>query len=365
MLRFAVTLGSLSLLSAACGDDSAAPVCTPGMSVACTGAGGCAGGQTCNAEGTAYGACDCSGTDAGPAVDAGPVADGGSDAGAEDGGPGTCDVVANTGCGAGERCAWAIPAAGTGEARCAPEGTVDAGEECTGDPESGLDDCRGGLVCVTGTCRAICALDGSTACPTNTACRMYSGLFEDEGGGVCDPICDPVTQERLTDGAAACGSAIVSEPDTGCYGALDGPFTCVPVAAAAASRTHGSEVPPPPYLNSCAPGHTVLVYDGTYVCVAFCTPGETYVGSIANRDGLSPHTCTARGATGTTEECRYVHAFQTTPNALGNEYGVCLDYARAGAPPPLPSCTTLPNTDTDGDGVPQHVQYGCGPRSDL
>ena len=43
-----------------------AEVCTPGQSVACVGPGGCAGGQACNADGTAYAACDCGGsTDAG------------------------------------------------------------------------------------------------------------------------------------------------------------------------------------------------------------------------------------------------------------------------------------------------------------
>lgn len=47
--------------------ETSAEVCTPGQSVACVGPGGCAGGQACNADGTAYEACDCGGsTDAGP-----------------------------------------------------------------------------------------------------------------------------------------------------------------------------------------------------------------------------------------------------------------------------------------------------------
>lgn len=46
--------------------DTGGEVCTPGRSVACVGPGGCAGGQACNASGTAYGTCNCGGsTDAG------------------------------------------------------------------------------------------------------------------------------------------------------------------------------------------------------------------------------------------------------------------------------------------------------------
>lgn len=55
----------LSLLfagTAGCSDPaSSAGTCVPGASQACTGAAGCSGGQTCNAEGTAYGTCDCGG----------------------------------------------------------------------------------------------------------------------------------------------------------------------------------------------------------------------------------------------------------------------------------------------------------------
>lgn len=67
--RFVVS--SAVLLSAACvvvacvGDDvtpsgPGTTSCTPGTSTACVGPGGCAGGQTCNAQGSGYGACDCS-----------------------------------------------------------------------------------------------------------------------------------------------------------------------------------------------------------------------------------------------------------------------------------------------------------------
>lgn len=47
-----------------------ADTCTPGASVACTGPGGCTGGQVCSNDGTSYGSCDCddngNGDDSGP-----------------------------------------------------------------------------------------------------------------------------------------------------------------------------------------------------------------------------------------------------------------------------------------------------------
>jgi hypothetical protein len=51
--------------------DATSQLCMPGRSVACTGVGGCAGGQACNADGTAFGVCDCGGSN-----DAGTPADG-------------------------------------------------------------------------------------------------------------------------------------------------------------------------------------------------------------------------------------------------------------------------------------------------
>ncbi|MFK8003078.1 MAG: hypothetical protein AB8H86_26145 [Polyangiales bacterium] len=73
-LFFAVSL----TVSFGCGDDSTPSTCTPGASVACVGAGGCAGGQVCNADGTAFGECMCGGADTGPS---------GSDADTPDSGP--------------------------------------------------------------------------------------------------------------------------------------------------------------------------------------------------------------------------------------------------------------------------------------
>jgi hypothetical protein len=61
---------SPTLSSSAAQEAGAMTVCTPGASVACTGPGGCAGGQVCNANGSAFGACDC-GSSAGTSIEAG------------------------------------------------------------------------------------------------------------------------------------------------------------------------------------------------------------------------------------------------------------------------------------------------------
>lgn len=97
-------LAALALLlffgsSAACSKDNAnGRSCTPMASVACVGAGGCAGGQACNAEGTAYGACNCGAAasdDGGSALEGagGGPRDSGGDRGSVPSGPPTTGAV--------------------------------------------------------------------------------------------------------------------------------------------------------------------------------------------------------------------------------------------------------------------------------
>jgi hypothetical protein len=250
--------------------------------------------------------------------------------------------------------------AGAPGGRCAPDGTVAIGGSCTRDAD-GLDDCTNGATCVGGTCRRFCRQAGAPACPADYTCGIYSGILDESTEGVCDPTCDPVTQVRLFDDAPACGSPDPGAPTLGCYGPLEGPFTCVNVPSTALG--HGG-VPMPVYLNSCVPGVAAAVrYEGDVTCVAYCSPAVTYMGNDSLRTGNPPHTCGARGATGLNEECRFIHVLQGTPNAFGNQYGLCLDHARIAATSGMsfPSCSALPDTDTDGDGVPQHVEHGCAP----
>ena len=68
----------LVLLVLGSGCSPAPAVCVAGASVACTGPGGCAGGQVCNAAGSGFEACLCGAADAGISVDANPSPDGGS-----------------------------------------------------------------------------------------------------------------------------------------------------------------------------------------------------------------------------------------------------------------------------------------------
>jgi hypothetical protein len=74
------------LLGAVWSCSSNSPKCVAGQSAACAGPGGCSGFQVCGADGT-YGACQCSGVDAGSSD--GGTADGGpTDSGAADSGNG-------------------------------------------------------------------------------------------------------------------------------------------------------------------------------------------------------------------------------------------------------------------------------------
>jgi hypothetical protein len=108
-LRFLAACAALSL---ACGSSSGgsgtSTSCTPGASVACVGAGGCQGGQACNADGTGYGDCVCGSGDDGGATDAASgdssttdssLADSATETGSTDSGiPGETGVDGGGGC---------------------------------------------------------------------------------------------------------------------------------------------------------------------------------------------------------------------------------------------------------------------------
>jgi hypothetical protein len=399
---------TLSLWIAGCGEEDDAPLCTPGASVACVGPAGCAGAQVCNTEGTELGACSCGpGPDGGPrdmgtdggigdsgthdtgtedsgTQDSGTLDSGTQDSGTNDTGPddsgtnedaavGPCNLVAQTGCEVGERCTWIEDIDNEGHAQCVIDGTVQPLAPCVPAGAGAPDDCVAGHVCLAGTCQEICTtVDG---CGGDFACTPYLGFGDDETTGVCDPRCDPVSQTRLYDDAPACGSPNPGAPSRGCYGYLNGPFTCVPVALGAETRTHGT-VPigtaNGPVLNGCAPGHLPFSTDlfGVYICRAICAPVESVLGSSAQRQGAAPHTCPARGATASTAECRFSSLFTPNPTDVVPGVGICLDTAESfydhdmdaqTDPIPWPSCATLTSDDANEDGLPDHVSWGCGP----
>lgn len=76
---YAVAASGVLVVFLACGSSSdgttSAQACTPGQSAACTGPGGCSGGQVCSPSGTFYGDCVCGGSDAGNASDSGNAGD--------------------------------------------------------------------------------------------------------------------------------------------------------------------------------------------------------------------------------------------------------------------------------------------------
>lgn len=306
----------------------------------------------------------------------------------------SCDPVAQTGCSTGKKCTWVRSSASAGALGCVPAGTVARGGGCRyadGGVASGTgyDDCAKGLVCLggadagqVGTCAAICDANDVASCtPSDTwSCATYTGVFQSGEAaaiaGVCDPQCDPVTQVRLSDGAAACGSPDSSSPAFGCYGApgrtQPSRFLCAPAGDAA--MTEGAVLDLPIYLNSCAPGYAPLLRESTassaVVCSAFCEPVDTTLAAHAAPGGLAPHDCQSAGGTATSE-CRYwwwMESAETPPSIWSNAIGACFDHARYqydadrdGTPEtPVPSCTTLSSTAFNFDPVVSDAEYwGC------
>jgi len=297
-----------------------------------------------------------------------------------------CNPVTQTGCGTGQKCTWVkIDAASSlGKVACVADGSVAKAGSCQFGPDgetTGFDDCAAPGVCVGGKCEEICSLSPDS-CPSDEACSRYSGVFDGSFPevGACDFLCDPVTQQRAYDGAAACGSPDPGAPTIGCYGFFDRNFACSPVPSAAQDLTHGTEALGPPggaYLNGCAAGYAPLLrsstnQDAPVICLALCLPSETYVGNTAGATGLpgSGYTCADRGATAPGVECHFLWTFEDAPATDRNGIGFCWqpgDYVgdwdadAYTADTGFPACVDLPNSDTDADGIPQHYEYGCAP----
>lgn len=349
------------------------PVTDGGKDAASGGGSNTGGGGTSGAAGNASGGggADASGTDAGQDASKPPP----------------CDLITQTGCGTGEKCTWVRTSttlgSEVGKIACALDGNVDVNGGCqfASNAAGGYDDCRKGEICdappnvdmAQGTCRAICdskaASGTSGACPTNYACLTYGGLWNLATVGLCNPTCNPLTQTRDYDGAAACGSSDSGSPSMGCYGLPNGPFTC----ALAGPGTNTSDYvlgSGGVYLNACAPGYAPLLVQSSGssnpICVAYCQPGPTSKESPANAAGLvnSGYTCPDKGAGGT-HECRYWWDLEdpTKPStAQSNTLGYCFDYTKYTyfdqtlGNLPDPSCTQISSTD------PSYGNWGCAPK---
>lgn len=358
--------------------------------------------------------------------------------------PTACNPIAQTGCMANEKCTWVIDFDGSatadpiGHIGCAAQGTVAQGGVCSFARVStaGIDACVGGSFCVGGQCKAICdqqLASGSAAgaCAENFACSRYSGLFEASGvavAGLCEPGCDPLTQEKLVGtNVAACGSSDPSMPS----------FTCVPNNGFQSFSCADNLIDPtdprqadtgkdgePPFTdrsgvvftNSCAPGYLPLTatVDGVAktLCSGLCAPikvdAETnaafHAGDpaklgklITDAAPVAGHaTCfiDTKGHKATNdmppeqgddvEDCRFIWTSlisRTTGQVIDSPYndilGVCYDYTAFPAidditkkPPPgnphQKSCAQLPKTaPTDDHVFGSANDNGCYPLAET
>jgi hypothetical protein len=308
------------------------------------------------------------GSDAG-ALDAGgdvgtPI-DVGTDAFGPDASTDVCDPVTSAGCAASERCVWVALSPATGELRCVPDGTLARGAACTAPSPgpSGFDDCQRGLTCVDGACATTCAL-GAAGCAASEACVEHLGLFRPGTFGACTSSCDPVTQQRPDGSRCPAGQ--------GCYATFDAAGATL-ACAAAGTIAIGAVVPGTPTSNACVPGATpARGPSGAIVCTPFCRPVATSSAAPAGAAGMSPHACGDVGVPAPPNECIYAWVQSGTPvrdprlDMLGTCFdrtGRMIDTNGDGTPDaPWPSCTELAPTDTDGNGIPQNIEYGCGPQ---
>lgn len=338
--------------------------CTAGATAPCTCTDGASGTQTCGTGGT-FGACSCDEVDAGidaPAIDA-----------MVDAPSGPCDPLAAPGqqnCAANHKCTWIQvedSPQSVGQVGCVPDGTVALGGACTRGPvgaTTGFDNCVAGAICIGGTCSDICGFDNSAnaACAAGYQCTPYEGLFENgddpPAAGVCNPSCNPVTQQVT--GGGTCGAG------NGCY-LVTNQTTTIAVCAGAGAIGHNETITGQPFANSCLPGHQPRRADGastTMQCGALCQVTDvTATTNTSSEGGVAPDTCASKGAAPPEsatagESCRYFWAREPfealTP--YSNTVGWCFKHAvfqydsngDMQNDAPFPRCIAL----TTGDVVP-------------
>ena len=271
--------------------------------------------------------------------------------------PAACNPIAQTGCGPTEKCTYVVedntnPDAVLARTKCVPDGTVDIGGACAaaGEVPNLTDNCLAGGLCNNGVCKEICTT-APNSCGEGFACSQYVDTFDDvEGAGVCDPGCEPVSQN------------CAAETDA-CYVQFTAPFnaSCAGVPASAATQEQ-DEVGFGPnatqcYLNGCNEGFQCMIAATTEanapqnVCAAFCTPVDTSQDAPGGAGGLegSGHTCGDRGAN--QHDCRFLNSFYNGLDMLSETIGFCVARDVWG------SCAEMdPATQMDPNGT---VIFGC------
>jgi hypothetical protein len=321
-----------------------------------------------------------------------------------------CDPRAQTGCEAGEKCATrrlqTEPSELT-EIACVPDGTVDIDGACMYGPDgaNGYSNCKAGGECVNNICKQICDHQGGAPkCDANHACSIYENLFESNNmpvAGVCDPQCDPLTQElAIGVKTAACGSTDPAMADSGCF-TFDGiDFTCARIPTVARNLTDRMRGYGPAsggvYINGCAAGYLPVLIEQTGsmvgICSGICAPAKTdstqpgnalgdvnAVVKLHNKampeagDGL----CTAdkKGST-EPENCHYMWFYNVSnnmilPSPYNDTTGICFAYGKYnvtinGAQVGFPDCAKLPPAGAPADPVYGHANdWPCVPSTEL
>jgi len=186
--------------------------------------------------------------------------------------PPACNAVAQTGCAAGEKCAFILDDATTGDGHtgCVANGTVGAGAACVRPMVVGTsDNCQGGLFCYQDTCNEICTVQTNDC--TAGSCIDFSDLDFD----VCLPTCAPLLQD--------CTGT------QGCYLTQNGP-----VCAGVVGGTGVAPGQPCTFLNDCSKGGGCFDDGmGGGVCLEYCDrvacpPDATTMMPIACSGGSDP-----------------------------------------------------------------------------
>jgi hypothetical protein len=336
--------------------------------------------------------------------------------GGGDVGPATCNPLTQTGCNASEKCTWIEDQENPpiGHVGCAPEAAAPKaiGAACTPPPPGpmGYDDCAKGSVCLAGVCKQICdVMGGAPTCDENHSCTRYADFFEVGGNavaGVCDPGCDPLTQDlKIGTNKVACGSPTGNMPNSGCYGYDD--YSCAPVGPTTLTlldrdppRTNASGNP---YLNGCAPGFIPFFYEmtgsTTTLCSGYCSALEIDSTQPNNNQGnatalakmpadaapVAGHgVCSAiyKGSSANSS-CRFMYPY--VEDDMGNlplafeqgpyldTLGICFEYTQFNYDHdmntqtpnmPYPNCATLPKRSgtTTGD-ADDAADWGCQKRA--
>ena len=199
--------------------------------------------------------------------------------------PGLCNAVTQTGCSAGEKCAFVVDdiVTGAGHTQCTPDGNVPVGGDCLTPQANGQsDNCEAGGYCYLGKCQSVCTTI-SPSCPDNGVCVSFTGLGDFD---VCLAGCDPLAPLDAYD----CPDSPVAQ---GCYLISEG-------AACSAISAEGQPGDPCQFLNSCERGSGCFGDGmGNGVCRKYCGPVD---GCFTFDDPAVPTSCNCGGC-GPTELC--------------------------------------------------------------